>query len=164
MTVSTTILYVVIAFITFLSWEFVAWFSHKYIMHGFLWSWHKSHHTMHDHALERNDLFGLVFSIPSILLFYYFSIERFNPYMLAVATGIFLYGLFYFLFHDVIVHQRIRWRPAKNSRYLQRMINAHYLHHSKRTKDGCVAFGFLYAPKKYETSVFIHRQNRSETQ
>ena len=93
---------------TFLFWELVAWFTHKYVMQGLLWSWHKSHHTVHSHALERNDLFALVFSIPSIALFYYYSQVVFNPYMLAVGTGIFCYGVFYFIFHDIIVHQRIR--------------------------------------------------------
>ena len=73
---------------TFLFWEFVAWFTHKYIMHGVLWTWHRSHHTVHDHSLERNDLFALVFSIPSIGLFFYFSLVTYNPYMLAVALGI----------------------------------------------------------------------------
>ena len=29
---------------TFIFMEGVAWFTHKYVMHGFLWSWHKSHH------------------------------------------------------------------------------------------------------------------------
>ena len=24
--------------------EFMAWFTHKYIMHGFLWVLHKDHH------------------------------------------------------------------------------------------------------------------------
>ena len=40
---------------TFLFWEFVAWFTHKYVMHGFLWVWHKSHHTVHHHVTEKND-------------------------------------------------------------------------------------------------------------
>lgn len=149
---------------TFLLWEFVAWFTHKYIMHGFLWSWHKSHHTVHHHTVERNDLFALVFSIPSIAIFYYFSLLRYNPYMLAVGFGIFLYGLFYFIFHDVIVHQRIRWRPAKKSLYLQRMIHAHYIHHSKHSKDGCESFGFLYASKKYQPKNFVFKKERTETQ
>ena len=149
---------------TFLFWEFVAWFSHKYIMHGILWSWHKSHHSKHDHKLERNDLFALVFSLPSIGLFYYFSQVNYNPYMLAVGLGIFCYGVFYLVFHDIIVHQRIRWRPAKRSRYLQRMIHAHYVHHSKHTRDGCEAFGFLYAPEKYSPGNFIYRKERTETQ
>ena len=48
--------------------EFVAWFSHKYIMHGFLWSWHKDHHRKdHDSWFEKNDLFFLVYAIPSVL-------------------------------------------------------------------------------------------------
>lgn len=153
-----------IAVATFLSWEFIAWFSHKYIMHGFLWNWHKSHHTVHDHTLERNDLFAIVFSVPSIVLFYYFSLVVYNPYMLAMAVGIFCYGAFYLVFHDIIVHQRLRWRPEKKSKYLQRMINAHYIHHSKHSRKGCEAFGFLYAPKKYEPKKFSFKKERHETQ
>lgn len=149
---------------TFLLWEFIAWFTHKYIMHGFLWSWHKSHHTVHDEALERNDLFALVFSIPSIGIFYYFSQVSYNAYMLAVGFGIFCYGLFYLIFHDIIVHQRLKWRPQRRSRYLQRMINAHYVHHSKHSKEGCEAFGFLYAPRKYEPKKFTFKAERKETQ
>jgi beta-carotene 3-hydroxylase len=153
-----------IAFGTFLCWEFVAWFTHKYVMHGFLWIWHKSHHTVHQHSLERNDLFALVFSIPSIAIFYYYSLVNYNPYMLAVGIGILCYGVFYLIFHDIIVHQRFKWRPKKKTSYLQRMINAHYVHHSKHSKDGCEAFGFLYAPKKYQPKKFILRKERSQTQ
>jgi beta-carotene 3-hydroxylase len=160
----TIVLCALIVVATFLFWEFVAWFTHKYIMHGFLWSWHKSHHTVHDHAVERNDLFAVVFSIPSIALFYYFSIVEYNPYMLSVGFGIFCYGLFYLVFHDIIVHQRLKWRPKKRGRYLQRMIHAHYIHHSKHTKDGCEAFGFLIAPKKYEPKNFSFKTHRHETQ
>src|SRR5688500_14279768 len=138
-----------ITIVTFLFWEFVAWFTHKFVMHGILWSWHKSHHTAHNHTFEKNDLFAVVFSLPSIGIFYYFSLVNYNPYLLAVGLGIFCYGAFYLIFHDIIVHQRIKWHPQKKSVYLQRMINAHYIHHSKHAKDGCEAFGFLYAPKKY---------------
>lgn len=163
----SVVLIIICSFIaigTFLFWEFVAWFTHKYVMHGFLWSWHKSHHTVHRKALERNDLFALVFSLPSIGLFYYFSLVSYNPYMLAVGLGIFLYGVFYFLFHDVIVHQRIKWRPLRQSRYLQRMIHAHYIHHARHSKEDCEAFGFLYAPKRYSPNRFVFRKDRTETQ
>lgn len=132
-------------------------------MHGVLWIWHKSHHTVHDHALEKNDWFAVVFSLPSIGLFWYSSTTN-NPYLFAVALGILCYGLFYLVFHDVIVHQRVKWRPAKRSKYLQRMINAHYVHHAKHTKEGCEAFGFLYAPKKYEPKKFVLKTERQETQ
>ena len=149
---------------TFLFWEFVAWFTHKFIMHGMLWSWHKSHHRVHNHTLEKNDLFALVFSLPSIGLLYYFTQVNYNPYLISVGIGIFCYGLFYLVFHDIIVHQRLKWKPEKRSRYLQRMIHAHYIHHSKHTKDGCEAFGFLFAPRKYEAKKFTFRSERSQTQ
>ena len=149
---------------TFLFWEFVAWFTHKYVMHGFLWIWHKSHHTKHDHALEKNDWFAVVFSIPSIGFIYYGSLLTYNPYLIAVGIGIFCYGLFYLLFHDIIVHQRLKWRPEKRSAYLQRMIHAHYVHHSRHTKGGCEAFGFLIAPRKYEPKDFSFKKERQETQ
>jgi len=149
---------------TFLLWELVAWFTHKFVMHGFLWRWHKSHHTVHNHVLEKNDLFAVVFSIPSILLFYYFSLVEYSPYGLAVGLGILCYGIFYVIFHDIIVHQRLRWKPKKRSKYLQRIINAHYVHHNKHSKDGCEAFGFLYASRKYEPKRFNSRKERQETQ
>ena len=149
---------------TFFFWEFVAWFTHKYVMHGFLWTWHKSHHTVHNHRFEKNDWFAVLFSTPSIGLFYYFSLVHYNPYGLAVGLGILFYGVFYFIFHDIIVHQRLKWRPEKRSKYLQRIINAHYIHHSKHTKEGCEAFGFLIAPKKYEPKQFVFKQDRKQTQ
>lgn len=149
---------------TFLCWEFVAWFTHKYVMHGFLWTWHKSHHTKHDHHLERNDWFAVVFSLPSIYLFYQGTLVSYNPYVIAVGLGILCYGVFYVVFHDIIVHQRLKWRPKKRSKYLERMINAHYVHHSRHTKEGCEAFGFLYAPKKYQPGKFVMKEKRKETQ
>jgi len=149
---------------TFLFWEFVAWFTHKYVMHGFLWVWHKSHHTVHHHTTEKNDLFAVVFSVPSIALFYYFSLVNYSPYGLSVGLGILCYGIFYLIFHDIIVHQRIRWLPKNRSRYLQRMIHAHYVHHARHTKEDCEAFGFLWAPKKYEPKKFIFKKERQQTQ
>ena len=160
----TIIVCVLITIGMFLFWEFVAWFTHKYIMHGFLWIWHKSHHTVHDHALEKNDLFAVVFSIPSIGLFIISTTVYPSPYIFSMGLGILFYGIFYLVFHDVIVHQRLKWRPEKRSSYLQRMINAHYIHHSKHSKEDCEAFGFLYAPKKYEPRTFTLKKERHETQ
>jgi beta-carotene 3-hydroxylase len=149
---------------TFLFWELIAWFTHKYIMHGFLWCWHRSHHTAHDHQLEKNDLFALVFSLPCIALFYYYTKVDRSPYIVSAALGIFFYGVFYFVFHDVIVHQRLKWRPRKQSRYLQRIVHAHSIHHSRHSRHGSEAFGFLYAPKKYAPKKYTFKRKTSETQ
>ena len=40
------IAYTLITLGTFALMEFVAWFTHKYIMHGFLWVLHKDHHQV----------------------------------------------------------------------------------------------------------------------
>jgi beta-carotene 3-hydroxylase len=32
------------------------------------------------------------------------------------------------------------------------MINAHYIHHSKHSKENGEAFGFLIVPKKYQVT------------
>lgn len=142
-----------LAMATFFFMEGVAWFTHKYIMHGPLWTWHRSHHKVHNHTLERNDLFALVFSIPSIALIVIgFEIPSLE-FLKYVGFGILGYGLFYFVFHDIIVHRRIKIPFRAESKYLKRIIRAHYIHHETHTKGGAEAFGFLYAPEKYEESV-----------
>ena len=52
--------------------EFMAWFSHKYIMHGFLWTLHKDHHNQNLKTSwwERNDLFFVFYAVVSMLFFY----------------------------------------------------------------------------------------------
>ncbi|MDN4165524.1 sterol desaturase family protein [Cytophagales bacterium LB-30] len=137
---------------TFFFMEFVAWFTHKYIMHGFLWIWHRSHHVHHNHALERNDLFALVFSIPAVALIVAGSLlkEQGWEFLMYIGFGVTAYGIFYFIFHDVIVHRRIKIKFVARSRYMKRIMRAHYVHHTVHTKEGAEAFGFLYAPKKYE--------------
>lgn len=134
---------------TFIFMEGVAWFTHKYIMHGFLWNLHKSHHKVHKYFFEMNDLFAVMFSIPSIILIYIgYTYESF--YILKYfGIGIFLYGIAYIIFHDIIVHRRIKINFKAKGSYLKRIMNAHYTHHKVHSKENAKAFGFLYAPKKY---------------
>ena len=134
--------------LTFLFMEFVAWFTHKYIMHGFLWTWHRSHHSVRKGIFERNDLFAIVFSIPAVILIVTGSYFGIDPLMY-IGFGITAYGVFYVIFHDIIVHRRINIKYKASSKYMKRIINAHYIHHRTHTKEGAKAFGFLYAPKKY---------------
>ncbi len=60
-------LWILIFLITFSIMEFMAWFTHKYIMHGFLWSLHKDHHKKdHDSWFERNDAFFIFYAVVSM--------------------------------------------------------------------------------------------------
>ena len=57
--------------------EFMAWFTHKYIMHGFLWSLHKDHHHKdHSSWWERNDLFFVFYALVSIGCFLLWRYEN----------------------------------------------------------------------------------------
>jgi len=60
---------VLIVIATVAAMEWVAWASHKYVMHGFGWAWHRDHHEPHDKLLERNDRFALVGAAMSISMF-----------------------------------------------------------------------------------------------
>ena len=139
-----------IILVTFLAMEGVAWFTHKYIMHGFLWSWHKDHHEPHKGFFEKNDYFALVFSIPSIIFFMIGMNISSLWFMLQVGIGIACYGVFYVVFHDIIVHRRVKIKFLARSKYMKRMIRAHKIHHKTLHKEGAEAFGFLYAPKRFE--------------
>lgn len=128
--------------------EGVAWFSHKYIMHGFMWRWHKSHHEPREGKFEKNDLFGIVFALISMTLMIAGSLNGLD-WRFFFGTGIMLYGFAYFLVHDVFVHQRLHWFKNTKSTYFQAMRFAHKIHHKVRTKEGAEAFGFLFVSKKY---------------
>lgn len=134
----------------FLSMEGVAWFSHKYIMHGFMWDWHKDHHEPHDKSLEKNDLFSVVFSIPSISCFLFGTLYPELNFLIYIGLGILSYGLFYLVFHDIIVHRRVKIKYMAKSAYMRRLIRAHKVHHKTLGKDGASSFGFLIASKKYD--------------
>jgi len=129
---------------TFAAMEGVAVFSHKYVMHGFLWCWHESHHLPREGIFEKNDLFAAIFAVPSMVCIYLGTVG--NPRMLWVGIGIALYGLMYFVFHDVIVHRRIRTGYKAKNAYMRRIVEAHWVHHSTNGKAGAVSFGFLYSP------------------
>ena len=130
--------------------EGVAWFAHKYIMHGFGWVWHQDHHNMHKGFFEKNDYYALVFAPIAASLIIYGDLNPDYWYLFPIGLGITMYGVFYFIFHDLIVHRRIKIKYSAKNKYMKRIMHAHYVHHKVHTKEGAEAFGFLYAPKKYE--------------
>lgn len=134
-----------VAFAALLGMEGVAWAAHKYVMHGWGWGWHRSHHEPRRGAFERNDLYAVVFAAISIALIAAGTYGDVSV-LAAVGAGMTGYGLIYVLFHDALVHQRFKlgWMP--HAGYLKRLVQAHRLHHAVHDKHGCVSFGFLYAP------------------
>jgi beta-carotene 3-hydroxylase len=130
---------------SFAAMEAFAWAVHKHVMHGPLWTLHRSHHRPRRGPLERNDWFHLAFALPSAALLYLALHGQSG--LLPAACGVTAYGLANWAFHDVLVHRRIPhgWLPRRG--YLSRIVRAHYVHHRARERDGAVSFGFFYAPR-----------------
>jgi len=141
--------YVLVILFVFVFMEGVAWFLHKYVMHGVGWFLHKDHHYPRKGRFEKNDLFGVLFSIISFLFILTGILSGFDI-KLAIGIGIMMYGIGYFLVHDVFFHQRIKIGYRPKSKYVKRILNAHGVHHAMSTPKTGVNFGFLYASKKYE--------------
>jgi beta-carotene 3-hydroxylase len=155
---------------TVVAMEIVAWASHKYVMHGFGWGWHASHHSPRNATgaaagalrdplddseppapvagrfgwFEKNDLFAVVFAAFAIGLIY--AGTRGAWPLQWIGAGMTAYGALYFVAHDGLVHGRWPLRVVPRSGYLKRLYQAHRLHHAVDGKDDCVSFAFLWAP------------------
>lgn len=134
---------------TFCVMEFMAWFTHKYVMHGFLWRLHQDHHQKdHSSWWERNDLFFIFYasiSIGCFLLWQYGDVW----FTLPIGLGILAYGIAYFSVHDIFIHQRFKLFRNANSRYAKGIRRAHKMHHKHLGKEDGECFGMLYVPMKY---------------
>lgn len=133
---------------TFFFMEFMAWFTHKFVMHGFLWVLHKDHHQTEPGFFEKNDAFFLIFAIPSTVLMFLGANAGWD-YRFFIGLGILLYGICYFLVHDIFIHQRFKWLRRSNHPYLKAIRKAHKVHHKHLGKHKGECFGMLVVPFKF---------------
>lgn len=140
------LIWIVVFIATFLGMEFMAWFTHKYVMHGFLWVLHKDHHHKdHKSWWERNDLFFVFYAVVSM---YFFMVAEFK-FSVAIGAGIAGYGLAYFLVHDIFIHQRFKLFRKANHWYAKGIRRAHKIHHKHLGKEDGECFGMLIPPLKF---------------
>jgi len=146
---------VLLAILAFAFMEFVAWTNHKYVMHGFLWKWHKDHH-INDHkkmqpddfyqpGLEKNDYFFLVYALPAIVLLIT-GVWLQLASLISIGIGISLYGITYFLIHDVLIHQRLHIpfiQKLKKNSYIAAVARAHMAHHRGKNIHDFDNYGLL---------------------
>lgn len=143
-----SIIAVVIA--TFFFMEFVAWATHKYVMHGLLWNLHKDHHRKdHYNFLEKNDSFFVIFAVPGIALFIIGAATGLHLPWFWIGLGITLYGACYFFVHDLFIHQRLKVLRNTDNAYLKAIRRAHKVHHKHLEKEDGECFGMLLVPFKY---------------
>ncbi len=145
---------------TVMAMEAVAWAVHKYVMHGPLgWGWHESHHLPHDDLIERNDWYAALGAVLAIGLF--LLGEWVWPALFWAGVGVSVYAVLFFVAHDGLVHQRWPFRYVPRRGYLKRVYQAHRLHHAVDGREGCVSFGFLWAPRVDRLKGEL-RRNRDE--
>jgi beta-carotene 3-hydroxylase len=132
----------------FAGMEWMAHLMYKYVMHGFLWSLHQSHHQKGKGFFEKNDLYFLIFASPSIVLIIAGANSGFN-WLFFLGLGIALYGFTYLFIHDIVIHQRVRWFTKSDNRYIRALRSAHKAHHANTHKDAAVSYGMLWVDAKY---------------
>lgn len=127
--------------------EGLGWAIHKYLMHGPLWSIHKTHHQPSHSFFELNDLFSLAFGSVAVLLIF-LGVEALD-YRFWIGVGISIYGLLYFVLHDVLVHRRLKWFDRPKSVLLKGIFKAHQAHHQTNKKEGAVSFGLFIVSRRF---------------
>lgn len=138
-----------ITFAAFLSMEGVAWFTHKYVMHGLLWVLHKDHHKKESSGFfEHNDFFFLIFALPGIAGLFLGMQQNYN-FLFWIGLGITIYGIAYFFVHDIFIHQRIKFLRNVDNNYFKAIRRAHKMHHKHIGKEEGECFGMLWVPFKY---------------
>jgi beta-carotene 3-hydroxylase len=144
-------IYLILVLAAYFFMEFIAWISHKYVMHGFLWSLHKDHHFKEVEKVsffEKNDFFFLIYAIPAITLLFIGVIWHY-PFLIAIGVGISLYGLTYFIIHDVIIHHRLTGISQNHNFYMKALVKAHLAHHWAKKKEDFRCFGLLVFPFRF---------------
>jgi len=139
---------IIVTLAAFCVMEGITWLTHRYVMHGFLWFLHKDHHQKGTGFFEKNDAFFLIFAIPSWLLIMLGVIYK-SELSIAIGSGITLYGLAYFMVHEVIIHQRLKFFTRSNNTYVRTLRWAHKMHHKHLDKHDGESFGMLWVAKKY---------------
>jgi beta-carotene 3-hydroxylase len=121
-------------------------------MHGFLWYLHEDHHQKGPGFFEKNDAFFIIFAVPSWLCIM-LGLMYHVYWVVSMGAGITLYGVAYFLVHEVIIHQRFKWFTKTNNRYIKAIRWGHKMHHKHLHKEEGESFGMLIVAKKYRDKV-----------
>ncbi len=125
--------------------EISSYILHRFVFHGLLWKIHKTHHEKSHGRFELNDLFSLGFGgLAMWLIISGSGPEPLNSPSLGLGIGISVYGILYFIIHDLYTHRR--FLPFRSeSRIMQIIRRAHQRHHQSIDKVGNEPYGlFLF--------------------
>ena len=119
----------VVGAVAFVAMEPVTAAVHRFVMHGFGWGLHASHHRARPTGgWELNDLYPVMFAAVTMLAMAAGFQRPGLALLVPAAVGITVYGACYGFVHEVYIHRRVsfRWRVAA----LDRLRDAHLVHHA----------------------------------
>lgn len=126
----------------FVGMEAFSYVVHRWLFHGIFWGVHKTHHYPRKGPFEMNDLFSAGFGLASILLLVLAEYPLTESVSFPLGLGIAIYGVLYFIVHDLFTHRR--FLPfASGNRILLSIRGAHQTHHQTVEKEGMEPFGLL---------------------
>ena len=133
----------------FIGMELLSYVVHRYLFHGLFWRVHKTHHEAHQGIFELNDLFSTIFALAAIVLILLGADEPLLDPKFGIGVGITVYGVLYFIIHDLFTHRR--FIPFSSENRLMRLIRrAHQRHHQTADKVGNEPYGlFLFPYREY---------------
>ena len=141
--------FALVAAAAFAAMEVASYVLHRWLLHGPLWRMHRTHHDPahgHGHGFEWNDLFSLAWTLASMGLIWAGWAHRLPAWAAAIGVGIAVYGVLYFLLHDLYAHGRLGSMRTSNPA-AQAVKRAHGRHHQSLTQRGQEPYGlFLFPP------------------
>ena len=130
---------IVLAVLAFVAMEPVTALTHRFVMHGVGIPLHRSHHRRTHQGWERNDAFPVMFAaVACVGLWIGFHAPTWSE-LVPIGVGVTAYGAAYAIVHDVYIHGRLRWFGDHDVAGLDRLANAHELHH----RFGGAPYGML---------------------
>ena len=144
--------FILLVFLGITATEILSYFAHRFLFHGILWRIHRTHHESRTGNFELNDVFSLFFAGVSMSLMIFADKPFINSVSFPLGLGIALFGVFYFIVHDLFTHRRFLPFKSEN-RFFLKIRRAHQRHHQSVEKHGLEPFGLLlfdyqkYRPK-----------------
>lgn len=144
--------------------EIFSYIVHRWVFHGVLWRIHESHHVTRNGKFELNDIFSVIFGSASVLLLVFAKYPISESIAFPVGLGIAIYGVLYFIAHDLFTHRRFLPFISSN-KILLTIRAAHQRHHQTAEKYGIEPFGlFVFNFRKFWQKVSGQKTKKAEAE
>ncbi len=113
---------------------------HRWFGHGPGWALHRSHHEDELVGFEANDVIPVVSALLTMLAFWVGVTVPGAGLAVPLALGATIYGMAYFVLHDLYIHRRLPLLPERVE-WLEPIRQAHLDHHRTGTDNWGILAG-----------------------